>query len=251
MTAPKKSTTGPVNTTATDNEADALTAAEQRRIRSLCQQANKALRENSSRLEALANSLFSGLFNGGTDGIFGGRTAASPAYRFMVTLCGTELDLSKPQLSRLVRIGCLNHRLKTGGWTRLGWSVKQELLPLVESDGDLSTLMEGIKEAQKAKASVRSIREWVAARMGDSATNPDEPNAVSTATATRLFAAGRRLRTVATRRRLAERLGKLDNAAYTTLMSDLDATLKHLQQLREEMIERRSTTRERETRAAA
>ena len=248
-----KTTKQPRLETASATEDDtSLSPAQQRKVESLCDEANKIVRENGGRLETLASSLYAGLCNGHSDGLFGGLGASTPAFRFMATLCGTRLLMTRPLLSRCVRIGFLTGKFKTGGWTRLSWSMKLELLPLVKPDGDLTTLTEGIKEAQKSSASVRSIREWVAAKLGETTTGPDEKNTVSTATATRLFAAGRRLRTVATRRRLAERLGKLDNAAYSALMSDLDATLKHLQQLREELVERRPTsTSGREMRAAA
>ena len=228
-----------VETEAPDSASgsEALTPAEQRRLLVLRDQVNKWVRENDRRIDDIANKLFSGLTDGQPISALDPQATASAAYETMRAMCGETLRISRSLLWRAVRVGAINTHYASGGWHQLGWGMKIELLPLLGSDVDFRRLDRGIEVAVQPEATTRTVRQWVLEHLPEESKNPGgRPKMLSAAMTTRLFEAGRRLRKVTDRRAVAERLRKLDPPALKSAIADLQATIKHLTQLHEELM---------------
>jgi len=233
--------TKPVITSAAEGEStpsNELSPAQQRAVERLRDNLNRLYGGATQRLEELANTAFRELFDGDVDEGLSPHKSNSARYQALLAMCGDSLHLDRGLLSRAVRIGALNSHFADRPWTRLPWSIKVELLPLLGADGDLKRLSSGITNASRASATVRSVREWVAANLPTDEKSPTgRPRALSLAATSKMFASGRQLKLVSARRLLVLRLRRLGKSAVDQTRTEIDVTIKSLTQLREELSE--------------
>ena len=221
-----------------DTQPVELTPAEQRGLEALRDRINRMVETVGDRSEEMADKLFTGLFQGDVEAGLSPRKAGSQTFRAMQEMCGQSLLLDRVQLSRGVRVGALNAHFRTGGWRRLSWYMKVTLLPLLGITSDLQRLERGIAQASKVTATIASMRLWVAENLPEEERKVGGPAAgVSMAAAAKMLSTGRQLRLASARRLFIDRLQRRGRAAVGAAASDLEATIKNLTLLKEELSE--------------
>jgi len=217
---------------------EALSPSQLRGLESLRDDLNRLYGSATQRLNEIADKVFDEIFDGDVAEGLSPNKSSSARYRVLMTMCGTSLLVDRVQLSRASRIGALNHHFAGRPWTRLPWSIKVELLPLLGNDGDVKRLSGAIAAAGKASATVTSIRQWVAEHLpDDEKSSRGKPKALSMTAASKILSGGRQLKLVTARRLVALRLRRMGNSAVNTAVADIDLTIKSLTQLREELTE--------------
>ena len=213
-----------------------LSQVQQRAVERLRDNLNRLYGGATQRLEELANTAFRELFDGDVDEGLSPHKSSSARYQALLGMCGDSLHIDKGLLSRAIRIGALNTHFADRPWARLPWSIKIELLPLLGADGDIKRLSSGIATASKVSATVRSVREWVAANLPTDVKSPHgRVRSLSVAATNKMFASGRQLKLVSALRLLVLRLRRMGKAAIDQTRTEIDVTIKSLTQLREEL----------------
>ncbi len=219
----------------TADAAQTLTPARRRELEALRVEVNALVKDSDRQYDRVADRLFTVLYDGVTEAALDPNRNATSDYRAMAEMTGDTLRIDRNTLSRAVRIGALNAHLRSGPWHRLDWSMKIELLPLLGLDVNLGRLEKGAAQAVKAGATTRTLRAWVAEQVPASEKGVGRPDGLSAAAAAKFLDIGRRLRKVATRRLFADRLRRLEKGAFTAAVGDLEATIRSLTLLREEL----------------
>lgn len=153
----------------------------------------------------------------------------SPAYVRMRARAGHSLLLDSDELSIWVRIGALNHRLSTAAWVGLAWSVKEELLALVDpADPNLEKLRKGVTAAARGGMTLEDVREWKRVNFPQRAGTGGRPATFTLAAGKRFAATGTRLASQRDRQRFAEVVRAAPVEARRALVNDLRATVDNL-----------------------
>jgi hypothetical protein len=148
------------------------------------------------------------------------------------------LAMSKTRLFQAVRIGALNRRLAKTVWKGLGWSMKMELLPLLGTELAYDRLSAGAVHASKTKATIREVREYVAAQLADGADSAEETE-LRTGPG---FPAGRKALAVtaalgkaADRRKWVDRYLKLPEDEQAAHLNEVRASARNLEKYAQEL----------------
>ncbi|MFM2151862.1 MAG: hypothetical protein RL199_297 [Pseudomonadota bacterium] len=195
---------------------------------------NRAMAESGSQQERVADRVFAALYHGDVEAALSARTGSDPKYDALSARAGRSMNIDKGSLSRMLRVGALNHRLDDAQWSALPWSHKVELLPLLGTDLDFECLRKGVAFASKPDTWRSSLRDWVAHERAKGAP-PKASSALTPLKAGKLLELGARLQRVAERRDLAERVDGLDDEARKAWMAALVMALRNLGKLHEEM----------------
>jgi len=223
-------------TVVTDGKQAELTPAEQWRLEAVRDEVNALVKQAGRHYDDIANKLFKALFGSDVRAALDPATGATPAFTAMQAMAGESLLIDRSLLSRIVRVGALNAHFKVGPWLRLGWSLKVELLPLLGTSLDLERVARGAAFAVKPKSNVRGVRAWVAEQLPAEDKQAGRPEALSVAATRKFLEVARRLKLVGNRRLVADRLRKLDKAAFGAAVADVEVAIKSLTMLREELV---------------
>jgi hypothetical protein len=175
------------------------------------------------RYERIANDLFETVYDGDVARALSTRGDQPLLFLVLVRCTDDTLHLSRPQLSICIRIGALNRRLEASGWTKLSWSTKRELLPLLGPDLDFDRLAAGVRWVEKHLPSVRALREWVAGQRPGAAREVDtggaSPKVPPFAAAAKVAAIGLGLSKASGRSEWVRRYEKLPTEAQASLVA--------------------------------
>ena len=215
------------------SDAAELDARTRRLVDAAEKHINGLMAEAGSKYDALSDYVIDEVFEGDMLAALTPGRSASPAFAELLRRSETSLHIPRSKLTKAARIGALNRHLSGTPWKGLNWSVKQELLPLVGADGDLSALKEGTRVASKGLG-MRAVRDWVAAKAagGASVTDGQEETLTPTIAATRkALEVGNRLSKAADRRRWLDRAEKLPEAERDDLLASLRSASKQFSKL--------------------
>ncbi len=197
---------------------------------------NRAMTESGRQHEKVADRVFSVLYEGDVAAALAVRLGNAPKYDALARRSGKTLLMDTGTLSRVVRIGALNHRLEDGKWADLNWAQKVELLPLLGHEQDFDRLGKGIAFASRPGSGRDAIREWVAVQRRPEVDEDEEERKAPTPTkARKMLEIGTLLARVGERRELAVRLRRLDPDDRREWMAALERALKSLGRLHEEL----------------
>jgi hypothetical protein len=194
---------------------------------------NRALRDSTKTYEVISNRTFEVLFDGDVEAALAPMNG-SPKYAALAARADKSLQIDGGSLSRMVRIGALNHHLNEGKWRGLAWSHKAELLPLLGREMDLEQLRKGVTYASKPGVGRGAIRSWVGAqRQKDASVNREEK--LTALKARQMLGIGAHLQKVGARRLLADRIRRLDAEMRRDWRGALALSIKNLTRLQEEL----------------
>ena len=241
MTA--RTSTHPISPSAADDQrTDAdreapLDPAVERSLDALEGYINRAMTEVGRQNETVADRAFTVLYEGDVAAALAVRLGNAPKYDALARRSGRTLLMDTGTLSRVVRIGALNHRLGEGKWSDLTWALKVELLPLLGAEQDFDRLGRGIAFASKPAVGRDDVRDWVAAQRRAEVVDADEEErqAPMPLKARKMFDIGTLLQRVAERRDLAARVRRMNAGDRREWMAALERTLKSLGRLHEEL----------------
>jgi hypothetical protein len=228
---------GKVPRDATPPTAIELTPAERRRIEALRDRVNGLAKHAGEANEEASDLLFSELYGDDVRAALDTRNAATPAYRVLQSMAGDTLVLDRTALSRSLRIGALNAHFRVGAWRKLGWTAKITVLPLLGIDVNLRRLELGIAQAVKLGGRTAPLRAWMAEQVPAEQKAAGRPVSMTLPALERLLESGGRLRTVASRRLVADKLRRQGAGAVKERLVSIARTIEALQQLREELAE--------------
>jgi hypothetical protein len=233
QTAPRSTKTEGRTNDPTDSGLDPRTT---RQLDELEAFINRQVTEVGHRWEAVADRTFETLFDGDVSAALAGRQLATAKYAALAARAGVSLQLDQPSLSRVVRVGAVNHRLARTDWESLPWSLKVELLPLLGQSQDFALLQKGVAVARKEGATVREVRQWVAARRADDGPDVVSPPKLTPLKAGKAIAFAGALRKVAARRELADKVRELDEEQRRAFLAALGEALRNLGKLQQELL---------------
>jgi hypothetical protein len=197
---------------------------------------NRAMSGTGRQHEKVADRVFGVLYEGDVAAALAVRVGNAPKYDALARRAGSTLLMDTGTLSRVVRIGALNHRLEGGPWGDLNWAQKVELLPLLRGEQDFELLARGIAFASLPGHGRDAIREWVAGqRRPEGGQNALEREAPTPRKARKMLEIGTLLVRVAERRELAVRVRRMAADDRREWMAALERALKSLGRLHEEL----------------
>jgi hypothetical protein len=228
--------TSPTEQLATEPDPVKLDQRSVRQVDDLEGFINRLVAEVGHRWEAIADRTFDTLFDGDVSAALAGRQMATPKYEALASRAGVSLDIGQSELSRAVRIGAINHRLPRSDWSKLSWSVKVELLPLLGAEQDFALLEKGVKAATSGPFGQREARQWVADQRTEPGDEAPRTPKLTPVKAGKVFEFTAALRKVAGRRELSDKVRALDEEAHKAFMAALADALRNLGKLQQELL---------------
>jgi hypothetical protein len=212
--------------------AEPLDALTKQLVDSAEKHINGLIREAGSKYEDISDYIVDKVFVGDTLSALTPGKSSPVAFTELLRRCDDTLDLPRPKVLQATRIGALNRHLAGTPWKGLSWSVKQELLPLVGADGNLTALKDGSKFASKGLG-MRAVRDWVASKLAGNAaeTEPAETTAPTIASSRKAFEVANRFAKAPDRRRWLDRAEKLPEDERDALLTSLRSATKQLAKL--------------------
>lgn len=209
------------------------TAADlERAIDKIVDEVNLKLDEAGLARESAANQLFRESFVNQSALALSPKRRGTEQYRMLQERAGHSLKLTREELREYVLIGALNHRLSQTKWARLDWSVKLELLVLLDpKDGGLAELRRGIDHAAGGGISVRDVRTWIQNEYPQLPGARGRPRGLTVSGGKAIIANGIRLRDDADRGRFAEKIQQLPAAERRRFRKDLEESIENLKKL--------------------
>ncbi len=221
----------------TETEAEALDPRAQREFEKLITKINSLVAEMGTRLDTIANLVFTYCFGKDAGSALDPNTTASRPLLSMLNAAGGELHLDAPTLRKYLRIGALNHKLSDGKWSELPPSIKLELLPLLGADLNYERLEAGVRYAIKEEVTVRQLRAWVANRLETSASEEPgmKPRPPSFVAGNNAVEVGVRFARVADRRRWLDKLARLPKEDRQQHLVRVKAAARNFEKLAQEL----------------
>jgi hypothetical protein len=200
---------------------------------------NGMVAQAGERYDAVADHLFGAFYDGDVQKALNPKKDPPAAFTALVEAADGALQLGRTQLFQAVRVGALNQRLAKTAWSRLGWTVKIELLRALGPDQSIDRLSEGAAFAVSRKSSSRDVRAWVDDQLSREASPAQgEEGTVNGPT----FLAGRKALAVgaaigkaADRRRWVNRFLKLSEEEQGTYRSAVKAAARNFEKLSQEL----------------
>lgn len=161
--------------------------------------------------DSLANTLIRHLFRSNPAYALDPSQHPTNEYKTVQAFAATNLRFDSASLSRHVRVGALNLIFgEKSAWSRLPWTFKVELLPLLELDGSGGALADGIDEASKPGMTLRELQDWKRALKGAMPKKDKPPQrGLDLGTLGRLVSHGSKLHSSRSRTELLKKIARL------------------------------------------
>ncbi|MFM2153730.1 MAG: hypothetical protein RL199_2165 [Pseudomonadota bacterium] len=190
------------------------------------------------RYEEVADHLFETFYDGDVQRALGSKKDLPPGCAALLEEADGMLHLGRTMLSHAFRIGAVNRRLTKTAWSRLGWTVKTELLRALGPELSFERVLDGATLAVREKSSVREVRQWVDMKLAaDAPPVDDEATASGPA-----FKAGQKaldvtaaLGKAADRRKWVARYLKLSDEAQADHLNAVKASARNLEKYAQEL----------------
>jgi hypothetical protein len=191
---------------------------------------NELLRYASAKQDEAADTIFSVAYND-HERALSKEGPPSPQMVLFEAEAGGRLEMDVTTLRKAVKVGALNHRFgRSGAWTKLSYSMKTTLLPLLGDENDFGRLQHGVVAASRPGMTIRAMRDWVTKRLEDDLVTPPnaEPPSPSLAATAKAFEVGQLLGSIPQRNRWIMRVLQLPAVERKNQLAQLKEVLDNL-----------------------
>ena len=199
---------------------------------------NALMSEAGEKWEEIADHLFETFYDGDVQRALGPKKMLPPGCAALLAEADGALRIGRTMLSYAFRVGAVNRRLAKTTWSKLGWSVKTELLRALGPELSFERLMDGATFAARERSSLREVRQWVEARLAADAPATDEQQEEEGPS----FPAGRKALAVtsalgkaADRRRWVGRYLKMNEEEQAAYLNAVRASARNLEKFAQEL----------------